>query len=243
MVRSQQRNIIVCYFDFDLTGTYSIPMRIVLAFSSFLTASAMTMMSDYDRSALPSRPVPLLSTTTTTTTTTTTSTTNAPPHRLDAARLLGLIRVGATVVSPTGTTAIVQTSQYDFAMKKANPQLWFLDLELAATLPDSELAQHRHLRLLTDGKQHDWSTISAPHYSPCGNYVAFVSNRKEKDKSSVWTLPLTGPGDASVRRIISLLLFSLSLFLFFPLLFSWSGLVVLFLPSNIILFSFLLYSY
>ena len=190
-------------------------MRIVLAFSSFLTASAMTMMSDYDRSALPSRPVPLLSTTTTTTTTTTTSTTNAPPHRLDAARLLGLIRVGATVVSPTGTTAIVQTSQYDFAMKKANPQLWFLDLELAATMTESDLAQHRHLRLLTDGKQHDWSTISAPHYSPCGNYVAFVSNRKEKDKSSVWTLPLTGPGDASVRRLLVLfLLFSLSLSFF-----------------------------
>ena len=188
-------------------------MRIVLAFSSFLTASAMTMMYDYDRSALPSRPVPLLSTTTTTTTTTTTSTTNAPPHRLDAARLLGLIRVGATVVSPTGTTAIVQTSQYDFAIKKSNPQLWFLDLALAATLPDSELAQHRHLRLLTDGKQHDWSTISAPHYSPCGNYVAFVSNRKEKDKSSVWTLPLTGPGDASVRRLLVLfLLFSRYLF-------------------------------
>ncbi|OEU14070.1 hypothetical protein FRACYDRAFT_242424 [Fragilariopsis cylindrus CCMP1102] len=156
-------------------------------------------MSIYDRSTLPSRPVPSLSSQQNKIgagTAAINNDENTSKKILDAARLIGMTRVGSAVVSPNGQTAVFHTSDYDFTNKKSNQQLWLADLQLASTLDDTAIRRHDHLRKLTEGKQYDWASVSSPQYSPCGGHLAFLSNRKDKDKSSVWVLPLDGPGEA-----------------------------------------------
>lgn len=155
--------------------------------------------SSFDRSVLPSRPVPWIS-----------SQKNqaAAPltdgngkKLLDASRLIGMTRVGSAVVSPNGKSAVVEVQEYDFDVKKFNPQLWWADLALAATLSDDEIRSHLHLRRLTEGKEHDWTSVSSPQFSPCGKFLAFLSDRptsseESEAKTSVWILPVDGPGEA-----------------------------------------------
>ena len=159
----------------------------------------ISAMSIYDRSTLPSRPVPSLSSQQNkigAAAAAINNDENTSKKILDAARLIGMTRVGSAVVSPNGQTAVFHTSDYDFTNKKSNQQLWLADLQLASTLDDTAIRRHDHLRKLTEGKQYDWASVSSPQYSPCGGYLAFLSNRKDKDKSSVWVLPLDGPGEA-----------------------------------------------
>jgi dipeptidyl aminopeptidase/acylaminoacyl peptidase len=158
----------------------------------------MTMM--YDRSLLPSRPVPLI----TSREKTPGKPASSSQKELDAARLIGMIRVGPAVVSPNGKNAVFHVSEYDFDAKKSNQQLWWADLALAETLGDDEIREHAHLKKLAEGKQHNWASLSSPQISPCGNHLAFLSNRptsddnKDKTKTSVWVMPLDGPGEASL---------------------------------------------
>lgn len=150
---------------------------------------------------LPSRPRPSI---TSQKNTETTKELSSSKKVLDAARLIGMTRVGSAVVSPNGKNAVFHMQEYDFDKKKFNQQLWWMDLAMAATLNDDEIRQHAHLRKLTDGKQHNWASISSPQFSPCGKHLAFLSNRPtsdenmDKKKSSVWILPLDGPGEASL---------------------------------------------
>ena len=168
-------------------------------------------MAVYDRSVLPSRPVPWVSQS---------QSRNKPgdalvsssdgassdgassPRVLDAARMIGLKRVGAVAVAPDGKRAVVHVSEYDFETKKSVQQLWSADLELAATLSDEALRNHEHLRRIADSRQQDWASLSSPKFSPDGKRLAFLSNRPTKEnkdkKTSVWTLPMDGPGEASL---------------------------------------------
>jgi dipeptidyl aminopeptidase/acylaminoacyl peptidase len=182
-------------------------------------------MAVYDRSVLPSRPVPWVTATasrkqkqksseagyasisTGVGSQSPSPSTSSSQNVLDAKRLLGTKRVGSPVVSPDGKSAVFHLSEYDFEAKKSNQQLWWADLALAATLDDEKIRAHVHLRKLAEGKQHNWASISSPQFSPCGNYLAFLSNRptttsdetnKDNNKNSVWRLPLDGPGEASL---------------------------------------------
>jgi len=168
---------------------------------------------------LPSRPVPSINNYTSQQKNTNTHTGTPTPVKdessnkkkiLDAARLIGMTRVGAAVVSPNGQTAVFHIQEYDFTKKKFNQQLWWMDIAMVATLTDEELRQHVHLRKLTEGKQQNWASISSPQYSPCGKHLAFLSNRptsdqnKDQKKTSVWVLPnLDGPGPSGEASLLA----------------------------------------
>lgn len=116
---------------------------------------------------------------------------------LDAERLIGMKRVGSASISPDGTLAAFEVKQYDFEAKKQNEQLWLADLTKAASGDDSSA----YLQKLTSGSQYGWTSANTPKFSPCGNYIAFLSNRgNDEKKTSVWMLPVRGPGEASLLK-------------------------------------------
>ena len=118
---------------------------------------------------------------------------------LDGSRLVDMARVGGgAVVSPDGTMAVFEVRQYDWDAKKFDAQLWTVDLVQAGSMSEEELQSRSHLTQLTAGSQHDFSSASNPQWSPCGQYVAFLSDRA-KDKTNgtaVWIMPARGPGEA-----------------------------------------------
>ena len=61
-----------------------------------------------------------------------------------------------------------------------------------------ERVSHAHLTQLTAGSQHAFSSASDPQWSPCGKYVAFLSDRggDKTSGSAVWIAPARGPGEA-----------------------------------------------
>jgi len=115
---------------------------------------------------------------------------------LDAERLIGMKRVGGVSISPDGTLAAFEVKKYDFDTKKFDEQLWLADLTKMSTTTDSV----SYLQKLTSGSQYGWSSANTPKFSPCGKYIAFLSNRKEKKKASVWILPVRGPGEARLLK-------------------------------------------
>ena len=115
-----------------------------LTHRSFRSATAMAV---YDRSILPSRPVPWVSQSRKSKPEDA-STSSGAPKVLDAARLIGLKRVGAVAIAPNGKQAVVHVSEYDFDAKKSIQQLWSADLELAST--PTHISIHTCLSLAPD---------------------------------------------------------------------------------------------
>ena len=142
------------------------------------------------RSLLPSRPVPSKSAP---------ATFSSEPTVLDGSRLVDMARVGGgAVVSPDGTAAVFEVRQYDWDAKKFDAQLWIADLAKAAQMSGEEITSHTHLTLLTAGSQHGFSSASNPQWSPCGRYIAFLSDRggDKTNGTAVWIAPARGPGEA-----------------------------------------------
>ena len=118
---------------------------------------ALQMMSaSVLASLLPSKPVP-------------------PPssgnRELDGRALISMTRVGAAVVSPDGSMAVLHSKDYDWDAKKFSEALWLMDVIEAN---DTALAEHAHLKPLVKGSQHDFATANSPQWSPCGKFVAFL---------------------------------------------------------------------
>ena len=69
---------------------------------------------------------------------------------------------------------------------------------ISLSLAIQERAAHAHLTQLTAGSQHAFSSASDPQWSPCGKYVAFLSDRggDKTSGSAVWIAPARGPGEA-----------------------------------------------
>lgn len=159
-----------------------------------VTAMSTPLSKGHTRSMLPSRPAPI-------------STTTPPNQQLDAKTLIGTTRIGQTTISPDGRRAIFEVRQYDFSHKKFDNQLWLIsDLSALSALSEESLKNHEHLQQLTSGREHGWTTANAPNFSPCGGYVAFLSNRPTGNKgggdtkTSVWIVPVDGPGEAKLLR-------------------------------------------
>eukprot|EP00966_Prymnesium_polylepis_P122343 2828188-Prymnesium_polylepis.2 len=117
---------------------------------------------------------------------------------LDGAHLVGMARVGGAVTSPDGALACFSVRQYDFDVKKFDAQLWIADLASAAAMTEDELASHAHLTQLTAGSQHNFTSAAGPQWSPCGRFVAFLSDRggDKTNGTAVWIVPARGPGEA-----------------------------------------------
>ena len=120
---------------------------------------------------------------------------------LDPRRLIGMTRIGDVDVSPDGRLAVFKIRDYDFDEKRYNNQLWLADLEAAGSMSELELRGHSHLQQLTRG----WTTVDSPNFSPCGNYVAFLSDRPTGGgggikKQAVWILPIKQRGEARLLR-------------------------------------------
>ena len=94
--------------------------------------------------------------------------------------------------------AVFEVRQYDWEAKKFDAQLWISDLEKAAAMSEEETISHSHLTQLTAGSQHGFSSASSPQWSPCGQYVAFLSDRggDGTNGTAVWIVPARGPGEA-----------------------------------------------
>ena len=124
--------------------------------------------------------------------------TPAAPAVLDGANLIDCARVGGAVTSPDGTAAVFSVRQYSWTDKKFDNQLWIADLAAASALSDEERIAHAHLTLLTAGSQHEFTSASDPQWSPCGKYVAFLSDRggDKTNGTAVWVAPARGPGEA-----------------------------------------------
>ena len=119
-------------------------------------------------------------------------------RELDGRALIGMTRVGGAVVSPDGTQAVLHSKVYDFDAKKFDETLWLVDV---AETSGAALAAHAHLTPLVKGSQHAFASANSPQWSPCGKFVAFLSNRgKEGEKTSVWTVPVAGPGEATLLK-------------------------------------------
>ena len=116
----------------------------------------------------------------------------APPppcgtRELDGRALIGMTRVGAAVVSPDGSEAVLHSKVYDWDAKKFSETLWLVDV--AAEANGTALAAHAHLKPLVKGSQHDFATANSPQWSPCGKFVAFlggnsIHNCHENDHES-----------------------------------------------------------
>eukprot|EP00592_Proboscia_alata_P017715 CAMPEP_0194400124 /NCGR_PEP_ID=MMETSP0174-20130528/127035_1 /TAXON_ID=216777 /ORGANISM="Proboscia alata, Strain PI-D3" /LENGTH=817 /DNA_ID=CAMNT_0039196597 /DNA_START=77 /DNA_END=2530 /DNA_ORIENTATION=+ len=120
---------------------------------------------------------------------------------LDTERLIGMTRIGQASLSPDGNLAVFGVKKYDFDEKKMDEQLWLADLNQMADSRDSELRSSvTHLRQLTSGSQHGWTSANSPNFSPCGNFIAFLSNRNNHKKTCVWILPVRGPGEATLLK-------------------------------------------
>jgi len=122
---------------------------------------------------------------------------------LDAERMIGMERVGGVSISPDGTLAAFEVNKYDFDSKKFDNQLWLADLTKMSTTAktDSLSSSLSYLQKLTSGSQYGWSSANTPRFSPCGMYIAFLSDRNSKEKkSSVWILPVRGPGEATLLK-------------------------------------------
>ena len=163
----------------------------------------------HSRSMLPSRPIPFLNTKTPEKNLRDNNEDGTTPlvaAPLDARRLIGMTRIGSADLSPDGTRAVFEIRDYDFDGKKFDQQLWLADLEAAGSMSESDLMAHGHLQQLTAGSQHGWTTANSPKFSPCGDYVSFLSDRPtggksgDKDKQSVWILPVKERGEARLLR-------------------------------------------
>jgi len=122
---------------------------------------------------------------------------------LDAERLIGMERVGGVSISPDGTLAAFGVRKYDFDDKKFDEQLWLADLTKMSTTEkaDSLSSSLSYLQKLTSGSQHGWSSANTPRFSSCGKHIAFLSNRNSNEKkTSVWILPVRGPGEATLLK-------------------------------------------
>ena len=117
---------------------------------------------------------------------------------LEGANLIDFARVGGAEVSPDGELACFSVRQYDWGAKKFDAQLWIADLAAAKTMSDEQLVAHAHLTQLTAGSQHKFSGASNPQWSPCGRFVAFLSDRggDKTNGTAVWIVPARGPGEA-----------------------------------------------
>lgn len=161
------------------------PMDLLMLASHLTLARALTAQP---RSLLPSRPVP----------STIDKQTSEAAGVLTPQAMVDMTRVGASTVSPDGSLAAFEVREYDSVAKKFDAQLWLADLSAAATMADGALAAHEHLTLLMSGKQRDFSSANTPQFSPCGEFIAFLSDRG--DHSAVWLLPTRRPGEARLLK-------------------------------------------
>ena len=106
-----------------------------------------------------------------------------PPISLD--EFFSYIEIHGLALAPDGSTAVIGTKRADWKQNRFRDDLWMWHAKNNSLTP-----------LATTG--HD----SSPHYSPDGNYIAFLSNRPlvaeeqaEKDAvERVWILPAAGGG-------------------------------------------------
>ena len=104
---------------------------------------------------------------------------------------------GGAVVSPDGTAAVFEFANTT-GKEEVDAQLWIADLSKAAGMSEEETTSHAHLTQLTAGSQHGWTSASSPQWSPCGKYVAFLSDRggDKTNGTAVYIVPAKGPGEA-----------------------------------------------
>ena len=105
-----------------------------------------------------------------------------------------MTRVGGAIVAPDGTLAVFGVREYDFEKKKWTSRLFLLDLAMAESASEEELAARAHLTQLTEDG-------NSPVWSPCGNFIAFLSSRGENSTSAVWIIPARGPGEARLLKV------------------------------------------
>mmetsp|Transcript_39705 Transcript_39705/g.92990 ORF Transcript_39705/g.92990 Transcript_39705/m.92990 type:complete len:154 (-) Transcript_39705:2232-2693(-) len=86
---------------------------------------------------------------------------------LTAERLIGTTRVGgSSSICPDGSLVAFEVRKYDFDEKKWNEQIWLADLTVANLGDDDETPNANHLRLLTSGSQHGWTSPTPPSFLP-----------------------------------------------------------------------------
>lgn len=88
------------------------------------------------------------------------------------------------------TKTISLTPALSREANKNDEQLWLMDLAAAASMDLPQLQAHRHMHQLTATKH---KTNNSAQFSPCGDFVAFLSNRS--GSSAVWTMPVRRPGE------------------------------------------------
>lgn len=112
---------------------------------------------------------------------------------LDVHSMIGFVRVGGPVASPTGDKIAYSARRWDTAAKKWGSSLSLLDLaawEAAGAEAGRAAEFTTQLTRIAAGV-----SDSAPVFSPDGLSLAFSSNRS--GASQIWVLPsLTGPGEA-----------------------------------------------
>lgn len=101
--------------------------------------------------------------------------------------------MGAAVLAPDDKLAVFGVRQYDFEAKKWTDSLYLMNMSKAQAMSDEELQQHAHLTHLA-------SNAKCPVFSPCGNYIAFLSDRGESKVSAVWITPVRGPGEPKLLK-------------------------------------------
>ncbi len=89
--------------------------------------------------------------------------------------ILSMVTLSDVQASPGGTRVAYTLAEADFSENANNTDIWL-----------SEVAT-RSARRLTNGPKRD----ETPRWSPNGDRIAFLSNRKE-DKNQIWLIPLDG---------------------------------------------------
>ncbi len=104
----------------------------------------------------------------------------AAAEPLSAEVLWKLDRLGTPVISPDGQQVVVAVTSYAEDDGEAETRLWLLGSDEQPARP-----------LTMAG-----ASASSPVFSPDGSTLAFVSKRGEDEAGQVYTLPMTGPGEA-----------------------------------------------
>ena len=104
-------------------------------------------------------------------------------RHLEFSDLMSIHRVSQPVVSPDGRFVAYTSTKHDHVENKVASTIRLLALESGEE------------RVLTPGP----GKHSSPVWSPCGAYLAFVSDRDEKEGAQLWLLPFSEGGEA--RRL------------------------------------------
>jgi len=109
------------------------------------------------------------------------------PRTMTPHDLIGMVRVGSPEVHPNGNI-VFSAKKWDFDESKWEEHLYLTTTKLALETSEADRQSHKHITQLTKSRGHNKN--NSPQFSPCGKYVAFLSNRTADNTTQIFIIPI-----------------------------------------------------